>query len=154
MAKSIRFALLTLLALSLVCISTLAQVSPNNGVTNSTKNPLQIAILHWYDANLTTSFDIGLIPAALAFDGENMWAGAGLFKDELIKLRANDGKVLGAFTILAPFALVFDGSNIWVANLNVGDTGNNVTKVRASDGKVLGTFTPDGGFGVFGVSKL
>ena len=37
------------------------QETPLTGVTTSTQNPLQIAILRWYDANLTTRFIVGLI---------------------------------------------------------------------------------------------
>ena len=73
MSKSIRSIVLTVLALSLLSASTLAQVSPSTGVTSSTKNPLQIAILHWYDANLTTSFGVGNSPIGVAFDGANIW---------------------------------------------------------------------------------
>lgn len=46
------------------------------GVVNSTQNPLQIAILHWYGANLTTSFPVASgnsIPRSVAFDGANIW---------------------------------------------------------------------------------
>ena len=56
MSKSIRLAVLSVLAVSLLPASTPVQVTPSIGVTNSTKNPLQIAILHWYDANQTTTF--------------------------------------------------------------------------------------------------
>jgi hypothetical protein len=36
-------------------------------------NPLQVAILRWYPANLTTSFGVGSNPNAVAFDGANVW---------------------------------------------------------------------------------
>ena len=139
MSKSISLAVLTVLALSLLSASTLAQGTPRTGVTSSTKNPLQIAILHWYDANLTTSFPVGISPSALTFDGENMWLAEGLFGNTVVKLRANDGKVLGTFNIFGPSALAFDGANIWVTNFELGAE-STVTKLRASDGKVLGTF--------------
>jgi len=38
-------------------------------VVNSTQNPGQIAILHWYAANLTTKFAVGTGPEGVAFDG-------------------------------------------------------------------------------------
>ena len=38
------------------------QQSPLIGVTSSTQNPLQIALLHWYNANLTTTFGVGSEP--------------------------------------------------------------------------------------------
>ena len=53
MSKGIRLTLLASLALAWLCGSALAQV------TSSTKNPKQIAIMHWYPANLTTTFGIG-----------------------------------------------------------------------------------------------
>ena len=46
---------------------------PLTGVTSSTQNPLQIAILHWYNANLTTSFAVGTEPVGVALDGANIW---------------------------------------------------------------------------------
>jgi len=41
---------------------------PPIGVTTSTQNPLQVAILHWYDANLTTQFTTGTAPYAVSND--------------------------------------------------------------------------------------
>jgi len=73
MSNPTRFAVASILALSFLCSLTLAQDSVGNGVTNSTKNPLQIAILHWHDANLTTTFPVGSIPLGMAFDGVNLW---------------------------------------------------------------------------------
>src|SRR5579863_54331 len=46
---------------------------PQIGVTNSSQNPLQIAILHWYNANLTTQFTTGTEPSGVAFDGASIW---------------------------------------------------------------------------------
>src|ERR1700732_1797232 len=43
------------------------------GVVTSTRNPLQIAILHWYSANQTTAFGVGTNPQGMAFDGANIW---------------------------------------------------------------------------------
>src|SRR5262249_7498402 len=50
-----------------------SQQSPLIGVTSSTDNPLQLALLHWYNANLTTHFSVGAGPVAVAFDGANIW---------------------------------------------------------------------------------
>src|SRR5438067_2058794 len=72
--KSIRLVTLTILAVASLLASTLAQVAPGNGVTDN--NPLQIAILHWYAANLTTPFPVAAgssLPFGIAFDGANMW---------------------------------------------------------------------------------
>ena len=117
---------LTLLA-SLALASALAQ----NGVANSTKNPQQIAILHWYPANLTTSFPVGSA-SGVAFDGANIWV-TNANNSTVTKLRPSDGAVLGVFGPLqaGPQAMAFDGANIWVY-------GQFLDKVRASDGAILG----------------
>ena len=96
------------------------QRSPLIGVTSSTQNPLQIALLHWYNADLTTTFRVGTGPLAAAFDGANMWvANAGSYN--VTKLRASDGTVLGTFAVVPysyPDGVAFDGANIWVTNHN------------------------------------
>src|SRR5260370_1883921 len=46
---------------------------PPIGVTTSTQNPLQIAILHWYDPNLTTQFTPGTAPYPVPFDASTIW---------------------------------------------------------------------------------
>jgi hypothetical protein len=137
--------LITGFVLFLLCASTLAQ-GPGAGVTSSTRNPLQIATLHWYSANRVTRFDVNA-PVALAFDGQNMWVTSadtqftGMSK--VIKFRPSDGAVLQ--TIDLPFsdptAIAFDGANIWIMSFNAAL----LTKVRASDGVVLGTFPTGGG---------
>ena len=42
-------------------------------VVSSTKNAEQIAILHWYPANLTTQLPVGTGPYGVAFDGASVW---------------------------------------------------------------------------------
>ena len=116
MSKSIRLAVLSVLAVSLLPASTPVQVTPSIGVTNSTKNPLQIAILHWYDANQTTTFAVRHLPIGVAFDGANMWV-ANEGSGNVTKLRASDGKLLGTFSVgSCPYGVAFDGANIWVTN--------------------------------------
>jgi len=106
------------------------------GVVNSTKNPLQVATLHWYAANQTTAFGVGPFPPGATFDGVNLWV-ANATDNTVTKLRANDGAVLGTFAVgQDPDAVVSDGGNVWVANFN----DSAVTKLRASDGAMLGTF--------------
>jgi hypothetical protein len=108
---------------------------PPIGVTTSTQNPLQVAILHWYDANLTTQFTTGTAPNGVAFDGSSIWV-ANNGSNNVTKLRASDGAALGTFAAgTFPAGVVFDGTNIWVAN----NGSNNLTKMSTS-GTVLGTF--------------
>src|SRR5271168_4109331 len=99
-------------------------------------NPLKIALLKWYQANLTTSFTVGQQPYGVAFDGANIWT-ANSGDGTVTKLRAVDGSVQGTFTVGdTPYGVAFDGANIWVSNYS----DNTVTKLRARDGGTLGTF--------------
>ena len=100
-------------------------------------NPLQVAILRWYDANTAgLQFPVGTGPRAVAFDGANIWV-TNQGNDTVTKLRASDGALQGTFAVgTRPVGVAFDGANIWVANYG----SDNVTKLRASDGAVLGTF--------------
>jgi len=44
------------------------------GPPGASLNPLQIAILHWYDTNQTWGdFPVGSFPLGVAFDGANIW---------------------------------------------------------------------------------
>jgi len=85
-----------------IALKGLAQEAPAprrfSGVTSSNNNPLQIAILHWYNANLTTSFSVGLGPEGVAFDGANIWV-ANQVSNNVTKLRASDGSNLGTLTV-------------------------------------------------------
>jgi hypothetical protein len=99
-------------------------------------NPLKIALLKWYQANLTTSFKVGQNPYGIAFDGANMWV-SNNGDSTVTKLRVSDGANLGTFNVGgAPMGVAFDGANIWVVN----SFPNTVTKLRASDGTNLGEF--------------
>ena len=64
----------------------------SSGVTVSNRNPLQIALLHWYDANLTTAFHVSHAPLGLAFDGASIWV-TNAFANAVTKLRANLGEL-------------------------------------------------------------
>ena len=90
-------------------------------------NPLQVAILRWYDANQTGfDFPIGPRPYGVAFDVANIWV-TSLDSFTVTKLRASDGACVGTCTFSVgpgPFEVAFDGANIWVANF----FGNTVSK--------------------------
>src|ERR1700693_2793442 len=112
-----------------------AQSAALTGVVTSNWNPLQIAILHWYNASPTTQISVSA-PVGMAFDGANIWV-ANQTTNAVTKLRASDGTNLGTFAVgNNPQGVAFDGANIWAAN--GGST--TVTKLRASDGTNLGTF--------------
>ena len=85
-------------------------------------NPLQLALLRWYEANEAgNTFAVGDGPAGVAFDGANIWV-ANRDDDTVSKLRASDGMTLGTFAVGNDASgVAFDGANIWVTN-NVGDS--------------------------------
>src|ERR1700686_32108 len=73
--------------------------NPTNNNAPPTKNwpadnPLKIALLKWYQANLTPSFKVGTEPLGVAFDGANIWVTNHDDGSES-KLRASDGANLG-----------------------------------------------------------
>src|ERR1700675_1764375 len=99
-------------------------------------NPLKVALLKWYKADLAAQFLVGSQPYGVAFDGANIWT-ANLGSNTVTKLRACDGAVLGTFNVGSQaVGVTFDGANVCVSNSGNGT----VTKLRASDGTVLGTF--------------
>jgi streptogramin lyase len=88
---------------------TSGQQPPANGAPPPS-NPLKVALLKWYPANLTTSFKVGTNPYGIAFDGPNVWVtnnGDGTVS----KLRPSDGKVLLQRNVsnLPIQGLAFDG---------------------------------------------
>ena len=114
------------------------RVNAGNGAP-PLSNPLDVALLKWYKANLTTTVKVGNQPYGVCFDGENIWAvNYADFPGTVTKVRANDATVLGTFTVgHQPQGIAFDGANIWVAN----EFDNTVSELKASDGSTLGTFT-------------
>src|SRR5579859_3038064 len=110
--------------------------TPLSGVASVKLNPLQIAILHWYNANQAASFAVGNGPFSVAFDGANIWV-TNAKSNNVIKLRTSDGATLGTFSLPTGTArcVAFDGANIWVASSNSGV--GTVIKLRASDGTTL-----------------
>lgn len=62
------------------------------------------ALLQWYRQD----FAVGRLPFGIAFDGANIWV-ANEVDNTVSKLRANDGTILGAFTVGAsPRYIAFD----------------------------------------------
>ena len=59
--------------------------------------------------------------------------------NNVTKLRANDGAVLGTFNVPdVPYSIAFDGTNIWVTGSPF------VVELRAADGVELGRFRTPG----------
>src|SRR5215469_4301898 len=120
-------------------------------------NPLQIAILRWYDANQSAdTLSLPAAPGAMVFDGANIVIN--LASGHLVSIRASDGVTVFNTDIenyaiaQASFietagtpggiqqggGLAFDGINVWVAR------SDSLVKVRASDMSVQGTFDTPG----------
>ena len=90
-------------------------------------------------ANLGT-FAVGSQPAAVTFDGANIWV-ANSGSGDVTKLRASDGTNLGTFAVGSyPAALAFDGANIWVANCRQQQRNQTAGQCTGAD---LGTFAVD-----------
>ena len=103
-------------------------------------NPLQVALLRWYDANQAgNTFEVGNEPMGICFDGANIWV-TNWVSGTVTKLKASDGSTVGTNTGGVdwgePIGICFDGASIWVAN-SMDDT---VTKLKASNGNTLGTY--------------
>src|SRR5258708_36571299 len=88
----------TIVLTTVVFILALLQSFAQGGVVNSTKNAQQIAVLHWYGANHTTTFSVGGFAMGIAYDGANIWVPSET-NSSVMKLRANDGALLGTFTV-------------------------------------------------------
>jgi hypothetical protein len=101
-------------------------------------SPMQIALLHWYEAIQTgNAFSVGTNPGGIAFDGANIWVANGN-SNNVTKLKASDGSLVGTYSVgTNPRGIAFDGANIWVANWGT----NNVTKLNASDGSPVDTYS-------------
>ena len=96
------------------------------GHPGSSWNPLQIALLRWYEANgIGHTFSVGSKPEAVCFDGANVWV-ANSGSDNVTKLKASDGSFVDNYSVGSrPEGVCFDGAHIWVANSGDG----NVTKL-------------------------
>jgi outer membrane lipoprotein-sorting protein len=90
---------------------------------------MRAALMQWYPQ----TYPAGTNPAAIAFDGSNLWI-TNYISNVVTKLRANDGVIVGSYPTGAwSLGIAFDGANIWVVNSNT----NTVTKLQASDGTLV-----------------
>ena len=79
-------------------------------------NPMQIALLRWYEANQAgIAYAVGSHPYGICFDGTNIWVAT--YGNNVTKLKASDGSLVGTYDVgWLHFDICFDGANIWVAN--------------------------------------
>ena len=105
---------------------TVQSSAATGAVGTGARNPLQIALLRWYEGyDSGVAFNVGTQPIGVAFDGANIWV-ANLLSNNVTKLRASDGALLGTFSVgTQPVGVAFDGANIWVTNFG----SNDVTKL-------------------------
>jgi streptogramin lyase len=100
-------------------------------------NPIQLALLRWYQANTAAQISTCSTPNGMAFDGSHIWvacAGA----NEIQEFNASDAALVRTVTgVLSPYALVYDGANIWAADYSY----SSVTEVNASTGAISGPFS-------------
>lgn len=100
-------------------------------------NPMRVALLRWWEANQAPlRFPVGDAPAALAFDGKNVW----ISHDDIAGVSVvnpSDGAIgrLAQVTIDSrqPGDMAFDGGVMWLASRATGI----VARIRASDGKLI-----------------
>ncbi|MDD1713472.1 MAG: YncE family protein [Methanoregulaceae archaeon] len=103
----------------------------NAEFARTSPNLQRIAMLRWYTAvSITQAFSVGVNPAGIAFDGENIWVtNAG--SDNVNVLRAYDGyHVMTPTAMSDPIGIAFDGANMWVVNNGSGT----VSVLRSADG--------------------
>jgi hypothetical protein len=104
-------------------------------------NPIEDALLRWYQANTAAQFTNVLssasppctTPAGLAFDGAHMWV-ACFGSNSLLELNVSDGSPgpVRSVPLASPSFLLYDGKNIWATNKVAGT----ITPVNASTGAV------------------
>ena len=114
------------------------------GPAGASINPLQIALLRWWNADRAASFTNAVNPSydfagpdSLAFDGAHIWVvnNEGL---SVTEINATDGSFVrnlsgGSYNFNAPQSIVFDGQHVWISDL--GST--SVTEINASDGSFV-----------------
>jgi DNA-binding beta-propeller fold protein YncE len=127
------------IAVIAAALSLTLQLSAQNA-----NNPIEIALLRWYQANTAAQFNTCAHPSGMTFDGAHIWV-ACPNDNEIQELNANDGAQVRIVTgILNPYFLLFDGANIWVSNYGY----STVTEVNASTGMTVGTPVPVGSYPV------
>jgi hypothetical protein len=103
-------------------------------------NPIQVALLRWYQANTVAQLSACGHPNGVAFDGAHIWAACPL-DDTIQEFNASDGaqvRIISGFH--EPQYLLYDGANIWVSNYLTAS----VTEVNASTGAKVRTVNVGG----------
>jgi hypothetical protein len=91
-------------------------------------NPLQVALLRWYEANQTgISAPVDPGPYGATFDGIFIWV-VSLENNTVTQVQASNGQLVATNPSggTHPIQIAFDGINIWITH----DQSNTVTKLR------------------------
>ncbi len=138
LALGTRLGLTLLLAVALLWswVGELGQVdSVAAAPVQSAMNPLQVALLRWYDGHQNLTFDVAA--GEMAFDGLHLWV-TNPTANTVQKLNPRDGTVIATYDVGAgPAGIAYDGASIWVAN----QAANTVQKLQVSSGRILGTYS-------------
>ena len=97
------FAATSVLAFPLFGQNSAAAGSPGCPVA-AIPNVNQLALLKWFNANVSASFPSGDSPLGMAFDGSSMWI-VNTNSSSVSKLTASTGKF--------PWVITLDGTSIW-----------------------------------------
>jgi hypothetical protein len=109
--------------------------------SNNLSQDFSIVSFGIFGTNVTNITNSIVGPAAIIYDGSNMWATDSAFPQRICKLDPSDGHVLLSLPVgQTPEFPVFDGTNIWVPN----QISNSVTVVKVSTGTLLATLTGNG----------
>ena len=98
-------------------------------------NPVQLALLRWYQVNTVAQFSTYAQPRGMAFDGSHVWV-ACQGANEVEEFNAADGALVATVSVQSPRGLVYDGAYMWASNYQSGT----VTKIAANTATVEGTF--------------
>jgi outer membrane protein assembly factor BamB len=88
----------------------------NMWITNGQCNT--VTKLRESDGKTLGTFDSGgVFPAGVVFDSQHIWVANGSSNGQgafVVKLRLNDGRIVGHFHLLGAGNAAFDGANVWV----------------------------------------
>jgi hypothetical protein len=128
-----------------IALGVVLSVSTSPVWAQNAKNPIQVALLRWYQGNTVASFSTCSKPGSVAFDGLHIWTtcyGA----NTLEEFRASDGAVIAEITpvfagteaSLTLSNILFDGANVWVSgDSNVNGAPGAVAKINVASANEL-----------------
>lgn len=103
-----------------------------------------VALLKWGVNQVNNTYDVGMTPSAICFDGTNVWV-VDTSDEDATKINTGTGNTIGAYASgHNSLSICFDGTNIWIANYD----SNEVRKLDAATGAFIADYpagsTPNG----------